>query len=128
MKTKILTKKAPQPIGPYSQAIYVKKFLYVSGQISLDPKTGKMICDNINIEVHQIMNNIYAILKKVNMDFKDVIKVTIYIKSITYLSNINKIYLNYFLNEDFYPAREIVEVSDLPKNANVEISLIAYKD
>lgn len=128
MKTKISTKHAPTPIGPYSQGIYINNFLYISGQIALNAKTEKIVYGSIDIEMNQVMKNIYAILKESNMDFNNVIKVTIFVKNINNIDKINEIYMNYFINKDLYPAREIVEVSGLPKNSNIEISVVAHKN
>lgn len=124
MKKRIIsTKKAPEAIGPYSQAILIKDTLYCSGQIAIDPKTGMIISKNIEEETKQIMKNINEILKEVDMGFENVVKCSIFMKSMKDYALINKIYGTYFNQKP--PAREAVEVSGLPKNVNVEISVIA---
>ena len=125
MKKIIETKKAPLPIGPYSQAVEIKKFLFVSGQIGIDPESGKLLNDNIKIETEQVMENINSILKASNRDFGNVVKTSIFLKDMENFEKVNSIYSQYF-NEDTSPARETVEVSRLPKDANVEISIIAF--
>ncbi len=125
MKKIIETLNAPTPIGPYSQAVLSGNILYTSGQIAIDPKTGKLVMDSIELETMQIMNNIEAVLKEASMTFNDVIKTSIFISNMNNFDQINKIYGQYF-NTDF-PARETVEVSCLPKDVNVEISVIAAK-
>lgn len=126
MKKVISTKNAPQPIGPYNQAILVDGTLYTSGQIAIDPITGNLITDSISEETKQVMENLRAVLKAANMDFNDVIKSTIFISDMNNFSEINKIYALYF-DESIAPVRETVEVSNLPKFVNVEISMIAKK-
>ena len=125
MKKIIETLNAPTPIGPYSQAVLSGNILYTSGQIAIDPKTGKLVMDSIELETKQIMTNIEAVLKEASMTFNDVIKTSIFISNMNNFDKINKIYGQYF-NADF-PARETVEVSCLPKDVNVEISVIAAK-
>ena len=125
MKKIIETLNAPTPIGPYSQAVLSGNILYTSGQIAIDPKTGKLVMDSIELETKQIMTNIEAVLKEARMTFNDVIKTSIFISNMNNFDKINKIYGQYF-NADF-PARETVEVSCLPKDVNVEISVIAAK-
>ena len=125
MKKIINTINAPEPIGPYSQAMQSGNILYTSGQIAIDPKTGELVMDSIELETKQIMNNIKAILKEASMTFNDVIKTSIFISNMNNFDKINKIYKQYFRTN--YPARETVEVSCLPKNVNVEISVIAAK-
>jgi 2-iminobutanoate/2-iminopropanoate deaminase len=124
-KKVILTKDAPAPIGPYSQAIFINSTLYISGQIALDPKTGKFINDDIVEETHQVMKNVEAILKEAGLSLDNVVKSTIFLKNMDDFTAVNKIYSEYFRIEP--PARETVEVSRLPKDANVEISCIAVK-
>lgn len=124
MKKQIIsTKKAPEAIGPYSQAILIKDTLYCSGQIAINPKTGMVVSKNIEEETKQIMENIREILKEVNIDFKSVVKCSIFMKDMRDYEAINKIYGAYFSKNP--PAREAIEVSRLPKNVNVEISIIA---
>jgi len=126
MKKIIKTNKAAAPIGPYNQAILVHGFLYTSGQIALDPDTGLFKPDSIEEETKGVMQNLDAILKAAGFEFEDIIKSTIYISDMDNFSKINSIYGSYF-NDDLAPARETVQVARLPKNANVEISVIAYK-
>jgi 2-iminobutanoate/2-iminopropanoate deaminase len=125
MKEIIKTKHAATPIGPYNQAVLINGFLYTSGQIAIDPETGETQFDSIEIETHRVMKSLEAILKAAKMDFEHVIKASIFISDMDDFSKINDIYGSYF-NEDTAPARETVQVAKLPKNANVEISFIAY--
>lgn len=116
---------APSPIGPYSQAVFANNMLYVSGQIALDPETGQLILETISKETNQVMENILAILKEAKMDFSNVVKTTIFITNMDYFTEVNEVYGKYFSNN--YPARETVAVKALPKNVNVEISVIAIQ-
>lgn len=120
----ILSQDAPAPIGPYSQAVLAGNTLYVSGQIALDP-AGNLLSGNIEKETDQVMKNIGAILKAAGMDYSHIVKCTIFIKNMTEFSNINHAYGAFFGENP--PARETVEISRLPKDANVEISCIAVK-
>ena len=126
MKKIIKTDKAPAPIGPYNQAILVDDMLYTSGQIAIDPNTGETVLEDIQAETRQVMENLKAVLDAAEMDFNNVIKTTIFISDMKNFSKINEVYGHYFNNETA-PARETVEVSNLPKYVNVEISLIAKK-
>ena len=126
MKTIITTNKAPQPIGPYSQAVLVGNTLYTSGQIALHPESGELILDSIEEETTQVMKNLKAVLEAANMTFENVIKASIFISDMNSFGAINAIYGNYF-EEATAPARETVEVANLPKFVNVEISVIAVK-
>ena len=123
MKKIISTKRAPAAIGPYSQAILSNDTLYCSGQIAINPETGDLIIDNITKETNQVMKNIEAILKAADMNFSNVVKCTIFMKNMSDYYEINNVYAKYF--EDNSPAREAVEVSVLPRNVNIEISVIA---
>lgn len=125
MKQIILSKDAPAPIGPYSQAVLYGNTLYVSGQIAIDQSTGAMITSSIEAETDQVMKNIGLILKQAGTDFSCVIKCSIFVKDMNNFAKINETYGKYF-NEN-PPARETVEVSRLPKDVHVEISCIAYK-
>jgi 2-iminobutanoate/2-iminopropanoate deaminase len=125
MKEIIKTKHAASPIGPYNQAVLINGFLYTSGQIAIDPETGETQFDSIEIETHRVMKSLEAILEAAKMDFNHVIKASIFISNMDDFSKINAIYGSYF-DEDTAPARETVQVAKLPKNANVEISFIAY--
>mgnify|MGYP001171673901 FL=1 len=124
MKKIIHTKKAPSAIGPYNQAVLIDNMLYTSGQIAIDPKNGTLKTSDIREETKQVMENLKAILNEVDMNFSNVIKVTIFISSMDNYSEINEIYASYF-NEKNAPARETVEVSRLPKSVHIEISMIA---
>ncbi|GIZ07639.1 RidA family protein [Flavobacterium sp. UMI-01] len=124
MKTIIYTKDAPAPIGPYNQAILHNDTLYISGQIAIHPETGDITTNTIEIETIQVMENLKAILKAANMTFENVVKSTIFITDMKDFGTINAVYSSY-LNEKTAPARETVQVAALPKNVNVEISMIA---
>lgn len=126
MKKIITTSKAPAPIGPYNQAILSGNTLYTSGQIALDPKTGELVLDSIEKETKQVMENMKAVLEAAKMTFENVIKTSIFISDMNNFGEINKVYGSYF-NEETAPARETVEVANLPKFVNVEISMIAVK-
>ncbi|MVN21281.1 RidA family protein [Mucilaginibacter arboris] len=125
MKTIINTKEAPQPIGPYNQAVIAGGFLFISGQIAIDAASGQLITDNITAETHTVLRNIKAILAEAGLTFDDIVKTTIFLSDMNNFSLINDIYGSYFTGN--FPARETVEVSVLPKNVNVEISAIAVK-
>ena len=122
MKKIIYTKDAPNAIGPYSQAILSNNTLYCSGQIAIDRK-GNLKNESIEQETKQIIKNIAAVLKKAEMDFSNVVKTTIFLKDMNDFSIVNNIYQKTFENEP--PARETIEVSRLPKDVNIEISVIA---
>ena len=126
MKKIIKTSKAPAPIGPYNQAILSGNTLYTSGQIAIDPSTGKLKIATIEEETTLVMENMKAVLAAAEMTFDNVIKTSIFIWDMENFSEINTIYGLYF-NEDTAPARETVEVANLPKYVNVEISMIAVK-
>ncbi|MCB0389257.1 MAG: Rid family detoxifying hydrolase [Winogradskyella sp.] len=126
MKTIINTPNAPAPIGPYNQAVLIGNTLYTSGQIALDPKTMQLVMDTIEAETTQVMENLKAVLAAADMTFEHVIKTSIFISDMHNFAKINAIYATYF-NEDTAPARETVEVANLPKFVNVEISMIAVK-
>lgn len=123
----ITTPNAPAPIGPYNQAVLVNETtLYTSGQIALDPNTMELVMDNITDETTQVMTNMKAVLTAAGMTFEHVIKTSIFISDMTNFSEINAVYATYF-NDATAPARETVEVACLPKNVNIEISMIAVK-
>ena len=124
MKKIIKSEKAPAPIGPYSQAILVNNTLYTSGQIALDASSGKLVMVNITVETEKVMANMNEVLTAAGMSFKDVIKSTIFLSDMDYFNEVNKVYGSYF-DEASAPARETVQVAGLPKNVNVEISMIA---
>lgn len=124
MKKIITTTKAPAPIGPYSQAILSGDTLYTSGQIAINPETGDLVLNDIESETLQVMTNLKAILEAAGMTFKNVIKSSIFISNMDDFNIINSVYGTYF-DEATAPARETVQVARLPKNVNVEISVIA---
>ncbi len=126
MKKIIFSENAPAPIGPYSQAILAGNMLYTSGQIALDPATMALITDDIETETRQVMMNLRAVLHAAEMDFTNVIKSTIFITDMNDFGRINTVYASYF-DENNAPARETVQVSVLPKNVNIEISMIAMR-
>ncbi len=126
MKTIINTDKAPAPIGPYNQGILSGNTLYTSGQIALDPVTMELITGSIAIETKQVMENLKAVLEAADMTFENVIKTSIFIMDMNDFAAINTVYGSY-LNEVTAPARETIQVAGLPKNVNVEISMIAVK-
>ncbi|ANW96505.1 reactive intermediate/imine deaminase [Wenyingzhuangia fucanilytica] len=125
MKKIYQTVNAPAPVGPYNQAVSVHGILYVSGQIAIDPKTGEFVTDNIQSETNQVMKNIQAILLEAGATFENVVKASIFLANMDDFADVNKVYASYF-NEITAPARECVEVSKLPKNVSVEISVIAH--
>ncbi len=126
MKKIIETKNAPAPLGPYSQAVLINNTLYTSGQVAINPETGNLITNNISDETQQVMNNLKAVLASAEMDFTNVIKTTIFITNMDDFNAINSVYGSYF-DEATAPARETVQVVKLPKNVNIEISMIAIK-
>jgi 2-iminobutanoate/2-iminopropanoate deaminase len=126
LKTIINTSKAPAPIGPYNQAVLTGNTLYTSGQIALNPDTGELVMGSIQSETKQVMENLKAVLNAADMTFEHVIKTSIFISDMHNFAQINEIYSQYF-DADSAPARETVEVSNLPKFVNVEISMIAVK-
>ena len=121
----ILTENAPAPIGPYNQAVQFGNMLFISGQIPIDPATGNMVQTNIQTETTQVMNNLLAILSEAGMDFSHVIKTSIFLTDMGQFATVNEVYGSYF--KENAPARETIQVSALPKGANVEISMVAGK-
>lgn len=126
MKKIIFTSKAPAPIGPYNQAVLMNDTLYTSGQIALHPETMELVMNTIEIETQQVMENMKAVLEAADMNFENVVKSTIFIMNMNDFARINSVYGSYF-DEKSAPARETVQVACLPKNVNVEISMIAVK-
>ncbi|MFD2550968.1 RidA family protein [Bizionia sediminis] len=126
MKKIINTPQAPAPIGPYNQAVLVGNMLYTSGQIAINPTTNELVLDSIEAETEQVMQNMKAVLEAADMTFENVIKSTIFISDMGNFARINAVYATYF-NADTAPARETVEVANLPKYVHVEISMIAVK-
>jgi 2-iminobutanoate/2-iminopropanoate deaminase len=125
MKTIINTTNAPAPIGPYSQSVAANGFLFVSGQIALNPATGELVTSDVEAEARQVMANLQAILTEAGIDFSSVVKTTIFLKDMNDFARVNEVYGSYFTSN--FPARETVQVAALPKNVNVEISVIAIK-
>jgi 2-iminobutanoate/2-iminopropanoate deaminase len=124
MKKIIRTTNAPAPIGPYNQAILINGTLYTSGQIAIDPTTGKLVLDSIEAETNLVMQNLKAVLEAADMTFENVVKTSIFLSDMNNFAQVNAVYGNYF-NDETAPARETVEVANLPKFVNVEISMIA---
>ena len=124
-KTVINTPDAPEPIGPYNQAILSGNTLYISGQVCIDPATGQLKNKDLQEETHQVMHNLKSILQKAGLGFSHVVKTTIFLTDMHRFSEVNEIYGKYFT--DVFPARETVQVAALPKFVNVEISMIAVK-
>jgi 2-iminobutanoate/2-iminopropanoate deaminase len=126
MKKKIInTPNAPQPIGPYNQAVMVDDTLYISGQIALDPSSGQLMTESIEQQTTLVMNNLNAILHSADMDFSHVVKTSIFLMDMNDFAKVNEIYANYF--ERDFPARETIQVAGLPRGVAVEISMIACK-
>lgn len=121
----INTNNAPAPIGPYSQAVIAGNMLFISGQIALDPVTQELNNADVAEETTQVMNNLQAILKESGYEFTNVVKTTIFLSDMSLFAAVNEVYGNYFTTN--FPARETVAVKGLPKNVNVEISMIAAK-
>lgn len=121
----IMSEDAPRPIGPYSQAVAFENLLFVSGQIGIDAATNKLVSGGIEQEFRQVMENIKKILEAGNSDLQKVLKVTIYLTDIQNFSKINTLYSEYFSQN--FPARETVEVTKLPKEAQIEISVVAFR-
>lgn len=124
-KSVVYSDQAPEPIGPYSQAIFSGNMLFISGQIAIQKPSEKIVTANITEETEQVMFNLNEILKKAGMNFSNVVKSSIFLKDMNNFPKVNEVYGKYFVTEP--PARETVEVSRLPKDANVEISCIAIK-
>ena len=113
---------APAPIGPYSHAVQIGNLLYTSGQVALDASTGNLIMSDIHAETHQVMKNLQAILEEAGTDFSKGIKTSIFLKNMDDFGAVNEVYASYFSGN--YPARETVQVAKLPRDVNVEISMI----
>lgn len=126
IKEVIYTDRAPRPIGPYSQAIKIGPWLFISGQIPIDPSTGHIVEGDIEAQTQRVLENIKAILEAANCTLKDVIKVTVYLVDLNDFQRFNKVYCRYF--PDSPPARTTVQVSALPRGVRIEIDAIAYKE
>jgi 2-iminobutanoate/2-iminopropanoate deaminase len=123
MKKIIITPNAPAPIGPYSQAVQAGPLLFISGQIPINPATGNVEATDIASETHQVMHNLEAILSASGLEFGNVVKTTILLSDMALFGQVNDIYGQYFTGD--YPARETYAVRGLPKNVNIEVSMIA---
>ncbi len=126
MEKKIIhTANAPQAIGPYSQAVQMGNMLFLSGQIAINPQLGELEITDVTEETNRVMKNIIAVLEAADFNLTQVAKTTIFLSSMNHFQEVNTVYASYF--KDTYPARETVAVAGLPKNVNVEISMIAIK-
>jgi 2-iminobutanoate/2-iminopropanoate deaminase len=125
MKTIVNTNNAPAPIGPYSQAVIAGDFVFVSGQIPIDPLTGDVVTGDIKAETKQVMENMNAVLAAAGVAFGNIVKTTIFLTDMQNFAQVNEVYGTYFTDQ--FPARETVQVAGLPKNVNVEISVTAIK-
>ncbi len=119
----IKTMNAPAPIGPYNQAVQAGNWLFISGQVAIVPATGELITTGVKDETVQVMKNLHAILTEANISFENIVKTTIFLSDMSLFAEVNEVYGSYFTGE--YPARETVAVKGLPRNVNVEISMIA---
>ncbi|MEZ4920726.1 MAG: Rid family detoxifying hydrolase [Saprospiraceae bacterium] len=127
MKTIVKTNKAPLPIGPYNQATVWNNMVLVSGQIAINPADGELVLDSIEAETHQVLKNVQAVLEAANSSLDKVLKASVFVKDMNLFGRINAVYAEYFQEENA-PARELVQVAELPKFVNIEISVIAYQD
>lgn len=125
MKNIIYTNTAPEPIGPYSQAVQAGNMLFVSGQVAIDPNNNQVISGTVVDEARQVMKNITALLSEAGYSFADIVKTTIFLRDMEDFAAVNEVYGSFF--DSNFPARETVAVAGLPKNLNVEISVTAYK-
>ena len=125
MKKVVLTQKAPKPIGPYTQAVQAGNFLFVSGQLAIDPKEDKLVDENIKLQTHQVLENIKAVLEAADYCLKDIVQSTVYLSSLSLFEEFNREYAKYF--ESDFPARATVG-AELKSGALVEVSVVAYKD
>ena len=125
MKKTVTSQNAPKPLGPYSQAVHAGNFLFVAGQLAIDPKEGKLIVENIKLQTRQVMENIKAILETAGCSLEDVVQSTVYLSSMLLFEEFNREYAKYF--ESDFPARATVGI-ELKSGALVEVSVIAYKD
>ena len=124
MKKTIVTDKAPRAVGPYSQAVKAGQYLFISGQIPIHPGSGELVNDEVTNQAVQVLKNIEGILESEGLHFADVVKTTIYLKSMADFPVVNEVYAQYFTEP--FPARACIEVSRLPKDVDVEIDAIAY--
>jgi 2-iminobutanoate/2-iminopropanoate deaminase len=119
----INTPNAPTPIGPYNQAVQAGNWLFISGQVAFVPATGELVTTGVKDEAKQVMENLKAILTEANITFDNIVKTTIFLSDMSLFAEVNEVYGSYFTGD--YPARETVAVKGLPRNVNVEISMIA---
>lgn len=126
MKKIINAQNAPAPVGPYNHSVQFNGMLFASGQIAINPETGDLVMDSIENETHQVLKNVGAILNAAGLGYEDVIKASVFVKDMNLYGRINAVYAEYF-DEATAPARELVEVANLPKFVNIEISVIAGK-
>jgi 2-iminobutanoate/2-iminopropanoate deaminase len=126
MKTIINAPEAPAPVGPYNHSVLAGNTLYVSGQIAINQAEGQLVIDNIEDETHQVMKNMGYILQAAGMTYENVVKCSVFVSDMELYGRINAVYASYF-NDDTAPARELVQVANLPKYVNVEVSCIAVK-
>ncbi len=124
-KKVIATNKAPEAIGPYSQAIQVNSTLYLAGQIALDPQTGQLVEGGIEIQTHRVMQNLEAVLNEAGFDFGDVVQTQVYLSDLNHYKPMNAVYAKYFSESP--PARAVVEASRIPRDALVEMMMVAQK-
>lgn len=124
MKKIVFTDKAPKPVGPYSQGVKAGNFLFVAGQIPIDPDTGEIVKGDFEEQVRRVMENIRAVVEAAGGSMESIVKVTVYLKNIKLFDRFNKVYAEYFPKEP--PARVVVEVSNLPKDVELEVEAIAY--
>jgi len=124
-RTRIKTSQAPAAIGPYTQAVFVNDTLYCSGQIAIDPKTGHMLSDGIETETEQVLDNLGAVLRSAGMDFRHVVRCTVFLADINDYAQMNEVYAHYF--SEAPPSREALQVAALPRGARIEISCIAVR-
>jgi len=125
MKEIIKSEKAPTPIGPYSHAVKAGNFIFLSGQVGVNPETGELVKGDIKKEAAQVMENLQSVLVAAGADFSNVVKTSIFLSDMSYFADVNEVYGSYFTGN--YPARETVAVKTLPRNANVEISMVVMK-
>jgi 2-iminobutanoate/2-iminopropanoate deaminase len=124
-KQVINTDKAPSPIGPYSQAVRANGMIYLSGQVAFNPSTGDLVLDNLEVETHQVMQNLAAVLAEAKISFEHIVKTSIFLSDMSLFAQVNAVYATYFTGD--FPARETVAVKGLPRGVNVEISMIAVE-
>ncbi len=127
MRKTIQTSDAPKPVGPYSQAVQLDGFLFCSGQIAIDPKTDQVSKADVGTQAKQVMENIRAVLRAADMDFKNIIKTTIFLTDMGDFAAVNEVYGQYFKSGDPLPARSTIAVSALPKGVKVEIEVLAHR-